>query len=78
MNTADSIQDFLCKLSMKPNMYLVETVIISLYHVIVRATKSIKDLLKDYKILIFNVIFQRQKSKDFLFFLKNIGLTNFY
>ena len=57
MNTAESIQDFLCKLGMNLNMYLVETGIFSLYHVIIRPTESIKDLLKDGKILIFNVFF---------------------
>ena len=39
----DTIQDFLCKLGMKQYMHLVETLIFSLYHVIVRPTKIIKE-----------------------------------
>ena len=42
----DNIQDFLCKLGMKPSMHLVEISIFSLNHVIVRPTKIIKDLCK--------------------------------
>ena len=42
---------------MKPQQDLVETIIFSLYHVIVRPTKIIKNLLKDRKLLIFKVIF---------------------
>ena len=42
----DTIQDFLCKLGMKPHMHLVEISIFSLNHVIVRPTKIIKDLRK--------------------------------
>ena len=53
----DAIQDFLCKLGMIPQMHLVETIILSQNHIIVRPTKIIKDLLKDRKILIFKVIF---------------------
>jgi hypothetical protein len=45
----DIIQYFLCKLGMKPNMHLVEIIIFSLYHVIDRPAKIIKDLLKDRK-----------------------------
>ena len=40
----DTIQDFLRKLGMKPQMHLVEISIFSLNHVIVRPTKIIKDL----------------------------------
>ena len=39
----------LCELGMKPLMH-------PLYHVIVRPTKIIKDLIKDFKILIFKVL----------------------
>ena len=39
-----TIQDFVCKLGMKPHMNLVEISIFSLCHVIVRPTKIIKDL----------------------------------
>ena len=38
-------------------MHLVETIIFSQNHIIVRPTKIIKDLLKDRKILIFEVLF---------------------
>ena len=38
-------------------MHLVETIILSQNHIIVRPTKIIKDLLKDRKILIFKGIF---------------------
>ena len=40
----DTIQDFLCKLAMKPHMHLVEMSSFSLNHVIVKPTKIIKDL----------------------------------
>ena len=42
----DTIQDFLCKLGMKPHMHLVEISIFSLNHVITRPTKIIKDVCK--------------------------------
>ena len=42
----DTIQDFLCKLGMKPHIHLVEISIFSLNHVIVRPTEIIKDLCK--------------------------------
>ena len=45
----DTIQDFSCKLGMKPGVHLLEISIYSLCHVIVRPTKIIKDLLKDHK-----------------------------
>ena len=44
--TLDAIQDFLCKLGMKPHVHLVEISIFSLNHVIVRPTKIIKDNCK--------------------------------
>ena len=43
----DTIQDFLCKLGMKPRMQLYKIIIFSLKHVIVRPTKIIKDFCKD-------------------------------
>ena len=42
----DTIQDFLCKLDMKPHMHLVEISIFSLNHVVTRPIKIIKDLCK--------------------------------
>ena len=42
----DTIEDFLCKLGMKPHMHLLEISIFSLNHVIVRPTEIIKDLCK--------------------------------
>ena len=42
----DTIQDFLCKLGMKPHMHLLIISIFSLNHAIVRPTKIIKDLCK--------------------------------
>ena len=58
----DTILDFLCKLGIKPHLHLVDTIVSSLYHVIVRATKILKDLLKDHNIWIFKVPFQCCKS----------------
>ena len=52
----ETVQDFLCQLGIKPHMNIVEIVIFSLYHVIIRPTKIINNLLKDRKILIFNFI----------------------
>ena len=42
----DTIQDFLCKLGMKPHMHLVEISIFPLNLVIVRPSKIIKDLFE--------------------------------
>ena len=42
----DTIQDFLCELCMNPRMQLLDIIIFSLNHVIVRPTKIIKDLCK--------------------------------
>ena len=59
---------------MKPQMDLVKIIILSMYHVIVRPTKIIKDLHKDFKTLIFKVIFQCWKLVEFFqkkFFQKN-------
>ena len=46
VDTVDTIQDFLCKLGMKPHMHLVDISIFSLNHVITRPTKIIKDVCK--------------------------------
>ena len=43
---ADTIQDFLCELGMKPRMQLYEIIIFPLNQVVVRPTKIIKDLCK--------------------------------
>ena len=49
----------------------METIIFSVYHVIVRHTKIIKGLLKDGEILIFKVIFRGEKlAESFWFFVK--------
>ena len=53
-------------------MHLMEIIFFSLYQVIVRPTKIIKNLLKDLKILIFIVIFNIKNELKFS--LKNIGL----
>ena len=45
-----TIQDFLSKLGMKPQMHLVEISIFSLNHVTVRLTKIMNNLLKHFKI----------------------------
>ena len=42
----DTIQDFLCKLGMKPHVHLVKISIFPLSHVIDRPTKIIKDTRK--------------------------------
>ena len=39
---SDTIREFLCKLGMKPIIHLLEIIIFTLYHVIVRPTKTIK------------------------------------
>ena len=46
MLSLDTIQDFLCELGMKPRMQLWEIIIFSIYYIIVRPTKIIKDLCK--------------------------------
>ena len=48
------------------HMHLVEIIIFSLYHDILRPTKIINEHLKDHKILI-KVIFQDWKSVVFFF-----------
>ena len=37
---SDTIREFLCELGMKPNIHLLEIIIFTLYHVIVRHTKT--------------------------------------
>ena len=60
----DTVTDFLIKLGIKPCMHLLEIGIFLLNHVIVKPTKIMNNLLKDCKILTFNVIFQHQKSTE--------------
>ena len=45
-NYKGTIQDFLCKLGMKPEMHLVEITIFSLYNFIIRPTKIIMIYVK--------------------------------
>ena len=53
----ESVQDFLIKLDMKPCMHLVEISIVSLSNDLLRLTKIMNNLIKDFKILSFKVIF---------------------
>ena len=55
----DTVQDFLIKLGIKPRLHILKISIFSLNQVIVRPTKIMNNLLKDLKILIFEVIFQQ-------------------
>ena len=48
---------FLCKLAMKPHVYLVKISSFSLYQVVARPTKIINNLIKHCKILIFKLFF---------------------
>ena len=57
----ETVQDFLIKLKIKPLMHLLEISIFSLNNDLVRLTKLMKNLVKDLKILSFQVIFQCQK-----------------
>ena len=43
------VQDFLCKLGIKPHLHLVEKIIISINHIIVRFTKIMNSLVKHLK-----------------------------
>ena len=56
----DTIQDFLIKLCINPLMHLLEIDIFSIYHVIIRPTKIMNNLIKNCKIR----IFQHQKSTE--------------
>ena len=53
----ETVQDFLIKLGIKPCMHILEIGIFSLYNVIVRHTKIMNNLLKDFKIRTFKAIF---------------------
>ena len=57
----DTIQDFLCKLDMKPNMHLLEISTFSLYHVIVRPTKISAEVKKIVHIFRKESIIKNQK-----------------
>ena len=64
-----SFQDCLIKLYIKPLIHLLEISTFSLNNVIVRLTKIMNNPGKDFKILIFKVIFQYQKLiESFQFF----------
>ena len=58
------IQEFLYKFGMKPLIDLVEIITFSLYHVIIRPTKIISNILKVHKFLIFKLNFHSWKSRD--------------
>ena len=73
----NTIQDFVFKLGMKPQIHLVANIISTLYLVIIRPTKIIKGILKDHEIKVFchflalkNFLFKK------IFFKKNIRLGN--
>jgi hypothetical protein len=57
----ETVKDFLIKLGIKPLMYLLEIRIFSFNNDLVRLTKIMNNLVKDFKILSFKVIFQRLK-----------------
>ena len=61
----ETVQDFLIKLGIKPNMHILEIIIFPLNYVIVRPTKIVNNLLKDCKIGTFKVLFKHQKSMEF-------------
>ena len=56
----ETVQDFLCKLGMKPRMCLLDISFFSLNNVIVRLTKIMNNIGKKLKNLISKVIFQHQ------------------
>ena len=64
----ESVQDFLIKLDIKPQMHLLEISIFSQNNDLVRLTKIMNNLVKDLKILSFKVIFKLVESfqKKFL------------
>ena len=70
----ENIYYFLFKFAMKPHIDLVEIIIFSLYHVIIRPTKIISNLLKVRKLLIFKFNFHCWKSMES--FWKTISLRN--
>ena len=63
----DTIQDFLCKLGMKPRI-----IMLSLKHVIIRPTKIIKDLCSQYIDRIYVLDLQRS-----LIILVGLAMTCF-
>ena len=54
----ETAQDFLIKLDIKPLMHILEISIFSLYNDLLRLTKIMNNLVKDLKILRFEVIFK--------------------
>ena len=54
----ETVQDFLIKLGIKPLIHLLEISIFLLNNDLVRLTKIMNNLVKDFKILSFKVIFQ--------------------
>ena len=60
----DTVTDFFYQVGIKPRKHLLEISIFSLNDVIVRPTKIMNNLLKDYKILTFKVLFQHQKLTE--------------
>ena len=72
----DTVQDFLIKLGIKPRLHILKISIFSQNHVIVRPTKIMINLLKDYKIVLSKSFFSiknQQNLFDF-FSVKNISL----
>ena len=69
-----SIQDFFGELGMKLRIQLLEIILCSLYHVIIRPTKIIKDLCKSrtYIDIIYSLAWQR-----FLIILLGLTMTYF-
>ena len=60
----DTVQDFLIKLGIKPHWNILEISIFSLNHVVVRPTKIMNSLLKDFKIRTVKSNFQHQRSTE--------------
>ena len=54
----ETVQDCLIKLGIKPQMHRLEKSIFSLNNDLVRLTRIMNNLVKDFKILSFKVIFQ--------------------
>ena len=70
----DTIQDFLCKLGMKPHMQIVKISIFSLNNVIIRPTKIIMDLCKATTQIAFVYILALQRS---LIIFVGLTMTSF-
>ena len=67
----DTVQDFFNQVghqTTSASIYLLKINIFSLNHVIIRPTKIMNNLLKDWKIRTFKVIFQHQKSMESFWF----------